>query len=205
MQDNVAAFKRLGKISSIDVNKVPVLNRQANVVKSKSTQNIFTARKDTDELLKVSIWLWPIILIVSAIAVTMMVTANVTNPVRLLLALWFLLVCPGMAYVRLFKFKDIPIEWTLAFALSLALDAFVSIVMLYAGRWSPTWGLIILASITLIGALLQLEFGIARVGKELFGTLNRAMQYFLTALLGSITIIGVVLIFLLVILQVHTG
>jgi hypothetical protein len=80
---------------------------------------------------------------------------DVQGPLRFVVAFWFLLVCPGMALVPLMRLRDRIAEWTLAIALSLALDALVAGAMVFFGAWSPERGLIILVAVSLIGALLQ--------------------------------------------------
>lgn len=103
-----------------------------------------------------SIWLWPIIIICSAAGIGLLVFGDVASPIRPALALWFLLICPGMALVRLLGIKDVGNELTLAVALSLAIDSVLAIVMAYARLWSPQWGLSVLIGISVIGAVLQI-------------------------------------------------
>ncbi|HET7093592.1 MAG TPA: hypothetical protein VFI22_08950, partial [Thermomicrobiales bacterium] len=82
------------------------------------------------------------------------------NPLRLAVILWFLFVCPGMALVRLLDLKDRVAAWTLAVALSLALDAIVAGALLYAGLWSPPAAFAILTGISVAGAGLQIASAI---------------------------------------------
>jgi uncharacterized membrane protein len=100
-----------------------------------------------------SSWIWPAIIMVSAIGTGTLVIADILPPIRHLLSLWFLLVCPGMAYVRLLPIRDSLTQWTLAVALSLAMDTVVAAFMLYTGNWSPDWGLVALIAICLGGVL----------------------------------------------------
>jgi len=85
----------------------------------------------------------------------MVTLTDIALPSRALIAVWFLLVCPGMAFVRLLQLQDQASEWTIAIALSLALDAAVAIIMVYGGIWSPDSGLRALILISLVGALMQ--------------------------------------------------
>ncbi len=101
-------------------------------------------------------WLWPATITASAAAIGLIVYGNAQTPLRPLLALWFLLVCPGMAFVGLLRLHDRLVELTLAIALSLALDALVAGAMLYTGAWSPEGSLAILIGLSAVGALLQL-------------------------------------------------
>jgi uncharacterized membrane protein len=98
---------------------------------------------------------WPILIIGSALGVGLVVLGNVISPVRHVIALWFLLVCPGMAFVRLLRIKDPISEWTLAVALSLTTGSILATTMIYAKLWSPKWGLGILIGISVFGAILQ--------------------------------------------------
>ena len=72
-------------------------------------------------------WLWPAIIVVSAVAAGGLVYAGVAGPLRVAAVLWFLLICPGMAFVRLLRVADLATELMLAIGLSLALDAVVAI------------------------------------------------------------------------------
>ena len=98
---------------------------------------------------------WPAVIIVSALAAGVLTITDSASPARPLIALWFLCVCPGMAFVRLLRLGEGLTEMTLAIALSLAMDVIVAGVLLYAGVWSPRWGLIVLIALSLVGAILQ--------------------------------------------------
>ncbi len=97
---------------------------------------------------------WPIALIASAVAVLVVTEVHVLPGIRQGVAMWFLLVCPGMGYVQFLRLRDVWAEWTLAVALSLSLGAIVALVMLMAHAWSLRGGLAALAAITVIGAAL---------------------------------------------------
>ena len=93
-----------------------------------------------------------IVLLLAAIAA---IVTDAAQPLRALAVLGFLVLCPGMAFVRLLRLKDAWAEWTLAIALSLAIDALVATFILYVGLWSPTWILVVIAILTLAGVLFQ--------------------------------------------------
>jgi hypothetical protein len=101
-------------------------------------------------------WAWPAIIIISNVSIGLLVFGEFLPPVRHLMSFWFLLVCPGMAYVPLLHVRDGPVEWTLAIALSLAIDAIVATFMVYTGNWSPNGGLIALMAISIGGVALQI-------------------------------------------------
>ncbi len=94
---------------------------------------------------------WPIVILLSMLAVGWLTYADSESPLRFWLTTWFMFVCPGMAWVRLLRLPESYVEWTLGIALSLALDAIVAGVMLYAGVWSPTGGLTALLGLSLAG------------------------------------------------------
>ena len=100
-------------------------------------------------------WLWPATILLSAAAIGLIVFAGVAAPARPFVALWFLLMCPGMALVRLLRVNGLAIQLTLAIALSLVLDSLVAIVMIYTGTWAPAAGLMVLIGISVFGAVLQ--------------------------------------------------
>jgi hypothetical protein len=101
-------------------------------------------------------WLWPAAIIASGSAATVATLLDLHTAARAPLAFWFLLVCPGMALIRLLRLADPWQELTLALALSIALDAMVAGVLVYSGAWSAGAAVAILAGISLAGALGQL-------------------------------------------------
>jgi hypothetical protein len=100
-------------------------------------------------------WLWPATILLSAAGIAVIFFAGVAAPARPFITLWFLLLCPGMALVRLLRVEGIATQLTLAIALSLVLDSLVAGVMVYTGTWAPAAGLIILIVISVFGSLLQ--------------------------------------------------
>ena len=105
------------------------------------------------------IWLWPIILILSAIAAGLVTFVLPAISVRPIIVIWFLFICPGMVLVRFLRLKEPVVEWTLALALSFSIDAIMAGIQLYAGRWSPTETLVILISLCIGGAIMQIAMG----------------------------------------------
>jgi hypothetical protein len=101
--------------------------------------------------------LWPIIIILSAAAAGLVNFVSTDIAIRPYIVFWFLVVCPGMVLVRFLRLKEPVVEWTLALALSFAIDALVVGIQLYAGRWSPTTTLGILIGICLGGAIMQIS------------------------------------------------
>jgi len=100
--------------------------------------------------------IWPAVIILSALAaglVNFVFPGLVGRPIVLL---WFLCVCPGMMLIRFFQLKEPVTAWTLAIALSLAIDAAVASIQMYSGYWSPPIALVIIMGICIIGVLIQI-------------------------------------------------
>jgi uncharacterized membrane protein len=103
--------------------------------------------------------LWPIIIILSAVATGLVYFVFTGTVIRPFIAFWFLIICPGMVLVRFLRLKEPVMEWSLALALSFAIDALVAGTQMYAGKWSPTATLSILIALCLCGAIVQLAAG----------------------------------------------
>ena len=99
--------------------------------------------------------LWPAVIATSAIVALAVTYAGAGGPVRALVALWFLAVCPGMALVRLLDLRDVLAELMLAIAVSLSLETIVATTLVYAGGWTPRTSLDVFAAIALVGAAVQ--------------------------------------------------
>jgi hypothetical protein len=98
---------------------------------------------------------WTVVIVLSATAAGVLTLVPTAPPVRPVAVLWFLFVCPGMMLVRFLRLHEPLVEWVLAVALSLAVDATIGGIALYAGRWSPPLVFAILLSLTAGGALAQ--------------------------------------------------
>ena len=94
---------------------------------------------------------------VSGLAAVAGVLGEVGAPVQPMLVLWFVLVCPGMAFVGLIRPPSPLFALTLSIAVSCALAVVVAQALLFAGAWSPVAGLIILAALTTVGAGAELR------------------------------------------------
>jgi len=98
-------------------------------------------------------WFWPGTLVVFCVLAGAMFFID-HFPLRPLIVLWFLLVCPGMSIVQNFEVHDSLLEWVLAITVSISLSGIVSSVMVYT-TWSAFLGLWILIFITLAGATIR--------------------------------------------------
>lgn len=101
-------------------------------------------------------WLWPVVLTISALGAGFVAFWNIDSPLRPTISLWFLIVCPGLALVRLMHLREGLTELAIAIGLSLALETAVNEIMLYAGRWDPQWGLLVVITITLVAVIPQI-------------------------------------------------
>jgi hypothetical protein len=96
--------------------------------------------------------LWSAAIIGSGFLTLVMMAFDVRSLARFVVVVWFLAVCPGMAWVQLLDVRDTALRWTLAIAASLALDLLLGLAMLYFHLWAPAWGLFILVLIAGAGA-----------------------------------------------------
>ena len=95
-------------------------------------------------------WRW--IIVAGAASTALLAALDVSGPLRALVTIGFLVVCPGMSLTRLIDLGDALTEMTLAIAMSVALTGLVGGTLLYFGLWSPGAGSAILVAIAL-GAL----------------------------------------------------
>src|SRR5712692_6959856 len=97
--------------------------------------------------------LWPGIVIISTSAVVVDLPSGVGFPWSVVLALWFLLICPGASVVRVFGLRDLTAELAVIVPLSLSLVTLTSAVLFYGHLWSldREFGLLLLTC--LVGLL----------------------------------------------------
>ena len=101
-------------------------------------------------------WLWPVVILLSVAVVAVGLAVDVDSPLRPLISVWFLTVCPGAAWVRLMGIDDGAVRWTIAIAASLSLELLIALGMVYTGWWSIGWGFGIVAAVTVAGAVMDL-------------------------------------------------
>src|SRR5919197_5513768 len=99
---------------------------------------------------------WPLVIVASASGTALAMAGHVGPPLQPLIAFWFLLVCPGMAFVPLLRLAGGLTAVTLALALSIALDTLVAETMVLTRTWSPAGALGVLMGISMAGAGRQL-------------------------------------------------
>jgi hypothetical protein len=98
---------------------------------------------------------WPLVILISSLATAFLLLADVHSPVRVVAALWFLLVCTGMAFVPLLGVRPLGFELGLGVALSIVLDTLVTTTLLVAGGLSANSGLLALVGLCMVGCALQ--------------------------------------------------
>ena len=106
--------------------------------------------------------LWPLIITISVILVLLGMDGIIGDPFRPIITFWFFLVCPGMAFVRLLRLENTITEAVLALALSITIDMLVSVILVLNRVYTPWFGLAIIATLSVIGAILQLVVPNAR-------------------------------------------
>ena len=99
----------------------------------------------------------PAVVLASLGVLAVVVAAGIGAPLQPLAAVWFLLVCPGLALVPLIRIGDPWEEIALALGVSVALDIVVATALMYADAWSPALIVGVLAAISIAGAALQLR------------------------------------------------
>jgi hypothetical protein len=75
---------------------------------------------------------WPTVIAVSAVSLDLLALGNVHGGVRLLVTLWFLLVCTGMSFVPLLTLPSVAIELFVGVVMSLVLDTLAATVLVEA-------------------------------------------------------------------------
>jgi hypothetical protein len=160
-------------VPGVDTKKQPFSQQvRQRVTRSLSAVSSIPQRKAVSNPSR-SDWLWPTIIILSAVAAGLVNFAFTGTALRPIVVFWFLFVCPGMVLVRFLRLNEPIVEWTLALALSFAIDAIVAGILLYAGRWSPSGILSILIGLSLCGAIVQLATSTIFVPKQLHTVRSR--------------------------------
>ena len=99
---------------------------------------------------------WPVAIVAIGLSACLVVIVGAPLTVRAPVVFGFLLLCPGMAFVRLLRVQHASIELTLAIALSLTLDLLVSEGMALVGVWSAWRALGVLVLLAVAGAAPQM-------------------------------------------------
>jgi hypothetical protein len=100
---------------------------------------------------------WPAVIGASALTLDVLALASTNDPVRLLVTLWFLLVCTGMSFAPLLALPSRAIQLLVGVMLSLVLDTIAATAIVEIGGLSVASGLIVLETVCLAGCALQLR------------------------------------------------
>lgn len=93
---------------------------------------------------------------VAAIVTLVVVTADWDSPLRVALTIGYLLFVPGLALTEVLEIDDPVLRLALATGASLALEALVAVVLLYAGVFSAEAACAIVVGFTCLALLLAL-------------------------------------------------
>ena len=104
-------------------------------------------------------WGWPLVITISVALMGLLLLADVEGPLRVVVALWFFAVCPGMAFAPLLPFGSRETTFALGVVLSLICTMLVATVIVEIGGLSQTSGYLTLAAICLLGSALQVVQG----------------------------------------------
>ncbi len=100
---------------------------------------------------------WPGIVAASTVVMTVVVALGLGPPIAPVIAVWFVFVCPGLPYVRLLNLREPLSELLLAIALSLSIEAVVSLMLLWRSAWTSGRMLQIVVALTVLGVLLDAQ------------------------------------------------
>jgi len=98
---------------------------------------------------------FPVAIGVGALATTWLFTMEAGPPLQGPVAITFLLVGPGLAWVRVLRLGDRAAEWTLAVVASLGIDVAVATTLLTTGLWTPARALGTVVMVTIAGSMVE--------------------------------------------------
>jgi hypothetical protein len=116
--------------------------------------------------MKKSRLVWPLVLVVSTVILAVLIGLNVESDFRFIVTFAYLLVCPGMAYIRLLRLSNPLMEWMLAIAASISIELLLSEIMVLTRLWSPNSAFYVIALFSVAGALIQVIFPAREAQKE---------------------------------------
>lgn len=108
---------------------------------------------------------WPLVVAGSTLAMNLLVLGGIHSPVRLLITLWFLFVCTGMAFVPLLALAAPATELLLGVITSIVIDTLAATAIVRIGGLSAPSGLGALEAICLVGCAWQVRAS-ARDGRS---------------------------------------
>lgn len=98
----------------------------------------------------------PLTIIAAALSTSLIFWLDIQSPIRAVITFVFLLVGPGLAYIRLMFVRDFLTELVFSIALSIAIDTLISEILVLTAHWSTELALSIVVVLSIVGAFLQL-------------------------------------------------
>ena len=98
---------------------------------------------------------WPAAILISCVLMSDLLLSDAQGPLRMVVAVWFVLFCPGMAFAPLLSIPSASVELLLGVAVSIALGTIATTAIVVVGGLSATTGLFALQGVCLLGCALQ--------------------------------------------------
>jgi hypothetical protein len=100
---------------------------------------------------------WPFVVAALSVAITVVRIADIGPPIAPLIALVFVLFCPGLPYVRMLDVREPLTEAVMSVALSISIEALVSVPLLVASAWTADRMLAMAIAIAMFGAIAEVR------------------------------------------------
>jgi hypothetical protein len=97
---------------------------------------------------------WSFVIVASTVVAVIAAMVGTGSAFTTIPVLWFLAVCPGMAYVRMLGFDDTALRWISAIGLSIALGAVVAEALLLAHLYTGFRTIVVLGVLACAGAVI---------------------------------------------------
>ncbi len=101
-------------------------------------------------------FVWPIVISISGVLAALVALGIYSGPAHGALVFWFILICPGMAFIPLIRPGDRLSETMLAIGASLVISTLIAGIQLITHQWSPRVELGLLIALSFLGAFLQI-------------------------------------------------
>jgi hypothetical protein len=98
---------------------------------------------------------WPMVIASSGLTTAVLAVIDVHGPVRVVVTLWFLFICTGMAFVPLLGIRPLAYELALGVVVSIVLDTLIATALILAGSFTEESGFVSLGGLCLVGCALQ--------------------------------------------------
>lgn len=91
----------------------------------------------------------------SAWSAFLLTAADVGGPLRVGFVLWFLIVCPGLGFVRMLGLADRELQLALTIGASIAIDALATLPLVAADVYTPLRSLALITAVAITGTTLD--------------------------------------------------